>query len=73
MIDNSIISRWIIHLKFVVDKLRATRILIKQFKIGVNHFYITDRGLAAVAPWVQRGFNVVSTWHKVRKSIKTIK
>ena len=62
IIHNSTISRRLIHLKFVVKKLRATRFSKKQFKIGVIRFYITDRGTAAVAPWVQRGFNVGSTW-----------
>ena len=62
IIHNSTISRRLIHLKFVVEKLRATRFWKKQFEIGVIQFYITDRGTAAVAPWVQRGFNVGSTW-----------
>ena len=62
IIHNSTIWRRLIHLKFVVEKLRATKFSKNQFKIGVIRFYITDRGTAAVAPWVQRGFNVGSTW-----------
>ena len=58
IIHNSTISRRLIHLKFVVEKLRATKFSKNQFKIGVIRFYITYRGTAAVAPWVQRGFNV---------------